>query len=414
MPSKHDLPPLQGEDAAGGLTHLPWRLPVVFLAALLALSCGGNGDDPDGDADADTDADADGDTDADSDVDSDVDADADSDPDADVVTDADTSADADPPTDAAPDADAPPPPFVVVTFNTGTTDGMLHDLPPDDGYTSDHAEISNDHYGNGLAWVPAVEAVTAFFAALEPDVVVFQEIFYSEDCATVPADAREDFVCETWTAGDPTVAQVVLGAGYQVMCHPTKPDACAAVRRSFGSFRGCSEDYCLEGMTGFPVPDCGGGARVGRAVIDLVAGGSITLVNVHGTSGVDGDDTDCRVEQVNQVFVDLGDGAPGASGETNLVMGDLNTDPGRNALLDASARRWSSFVGPSHDFHFITDVGFSAAPTYTGLLNIDHVISDDLVGDCWVAGVTAGHPAVIDATYFDHKPHVCTVELSAE
>jgi hypothetical protein len=262
--------------------------------------------------------------------------------------------------------------------------------------------------------MPAVDAAREFFAAVAADVVVFQEIFFSDECADVPAEARTDFVCETWSPGDPTVAQVVLGEGYQVACHPGKPDACAAVDRAFGTFRGCAEDFCVEGLDGYRIEDCGGGARVARGTIDLVDGGSLTVVSVHGTSGLDGDSIDCRVQQVEQVFVDLGDGSPGANGEVSLVMGDLNTDPGRSALLDDSAARWNAFVGPRREFHFVTDVGFGATPTYEGLLNIDHVISNGLEGECWVAGVTDGHPGVIEATYFDHKPHVCTVALAAE
>ena len=34
--------------------------------------------------------------------------------------------------------------FIVITFNTGTTDGLDHDGPPDDGYTSTEAAISDE------------------------------------------------------------------------------------------------------------------------------------------------------------------------------------------------------------------------------------------------------------------------------
>ena len=314
---------------------------------------------------------------------------------------------------SAPDSQAPdagPVTFVAVTFNSGTSESMGHDLPPDDGYTSAHAKLSDQYYGDGLAWTKAVDATKAFFAQVDPDVVVFQEVFYSEECATIPATAHKDFVCETWKPGDPTVAQVVLGLGWQVMCHPGKPDKCAAVNKRFGSFRGCSSDFCLEGLDGYTVNGCGNGARIGRGLIDLVGGGTLTLVNVHGSSGITGDDQDCRVKQFEQVFVDLGDGQPGAGGTRNLVMGDLNTDPGRMALLDKSAKRWNNFVGPGKTFHFVSDVGLQAIPTYAGLFNIDHAASDLLTGSCWSAG-TAGHPPVIQATYFDHKPLVCTMTL---
>jgi len=44
----------------------------------------------------------------------------------------------------------------VLTFNTGTSLGLDHDGPPEDGYSSADAAISDAWYGNGLAWTPAV------------------------------------------------------------------------------------------------------------------------------------------------------------------------------------------------------------------------------------------------------------------
>lgn len=303
------------------------------------------------------------------------------------------------------DTAAAPEPIVAVTFNTGTTEGMGVD-GDGDGYTSDHAARSDEYYGDGLAWIPAVEATRDFFAALDPDVVVFQEIFWSGECPKIPEEAWPDFVCQGWTEGDPTVAQVVLGEDFQVACHPGKPDKCAAVHRRLGRFRGCEGDLCLEGMEGAGVDGCGSGARVARAVIDTEDGDSLTLVSVHGSSGLSGDDIDCRVAQVEQVFVDLGDGLPAASGARNLVMGDLNTDPGRMADYDDSAARWNDFVGGDAPFWYVTEVGPDAPGSYGGLTDIDHVISDTWDGDCRHAGL-GDEPPVIEASYFDHKPVIC-------
>jgi len=301
-------------------------------------------------------------------------------------------------------------PFTAVTFNCGTSEGLPHDAPPDDGYTSEHAALSDRWYGDGLAWSPAVAAARRFFEETDPDVVVFQEVFWTGDCPGIPPEARADFACETWAPGDPTVAQQVLGEGWQVMCHPGKPDKCAAVNLRFGRFRGCDRDLCLEGLEGGRVEGCGSGSRVGRGVIDLAAGGTLTLVNVHGSSGFSRDDMACRERQFRQVFVDLGDGMPAASGSVNLVMGDLNTDPGRAAWIDPSAAFWNEFVGPGLSFHLLTDAGPGAEPTYGGLFNIDHAASDRLAGTCWTAGVTEGREPVTDAVYFDHRPVVCTIE----
>lgn len=303
-----------------------------------------------------------------------------------------------------------PEPFTVVavTFNTGTTEGLRHDPESSDGYGSEQAALSDMYYGDGLAWRPVVEATRAFFAEVQPDVVGFQEVFHSPECAAIPTEAHAGFVCEAWSAGDPTVANVVLGMGYQVACHLGKPDKCAAVRRDFGTFRGCDEDYCLEGLGGVRVPDCGSGGRVGRAVIDLVDGGELTLVNVHGSSGLTPDDITCRVAQVRQIFEDL-DGAPAANGQRNIILGDFNTDPLRFIDADASARLILENVGEGLRFDFITDVGWDTPGSYGDLADIDHVITDSFEGECWVAGQTEGHPAVYGGVYFDHRPVVCTL-----
>ena len=67
-------------------------------------------------------------------------------------------------------------------------------------------------------------------------------------------------------------------------------------------------------------------------------------------------------------------------------------------------------MGDGKMFHFITEVGPDAPASYGGWIDIDHVMSDSLVGDCWIGGLTDGHPPVIDVAYFDHMPVVCEVE----
>lgn len=300
---------------------------------------------------------------------------------------------------------------VVVQFNTGTSEGMGHDAPPEDGYGSAEAAISDQWYGDGLAWLPVVEDVRRFFETVDADIATFQEIFYSGECEGIPADAQTGFVCESWQPGDRTVAQVILGAGWQVACNLGKTDKCAAVNRRFGSFRGCDADLCLDGLAGAEIDGCSSGSRIGRGVIDLAGGGTLTLVNVHGSSGIEQADQDCRVEQFRQVFVDLGlgDGEPAANGDQNLIMGDLNTDPGRWHDFDESAQLWNEHVGDGKAFRFISEVGPDAPPSYAGFVNIDHVVSDAFVGSCWVAGVTEGHPAVSTVRYLDHNPVVCSI-----
>jgi hypothetical protein len=301
--------------------------------------------------------------------------------------------------------------LIAVTFNTGTTTGLPHSDPPDDGYGSVQADYSDQHYGDGLAWKAAISDARQFFERVAPDIVAFQEMFFSGECEAVPAEAQPGFVCEDWQSGDPTVAELVLGSDYQVACHLGKPDKCLAVKRSFGSFSGCDSSLCLDGLDGAAVPDCGSGSRIGRGRIQLEGGGTLTVVNIHGTSGITQEDQDCRAKQFSQVFIDL-DGAPAADGERNLILGDLNTDPGRTYDFDESAALFNEFVGQDKPFHYLTDVGPDVPPTYAELFNIDHVASDALRGNCWVAGHSEGHPPVTEMTYFDHKPVVCRLSGS--
>ena len=308
------------------------------------------------------------------------------------------------PTDSA----APGPRFTAVTFNTGTTEALVPDDVPNGGYTPVQAGWSDAYYGDGLAFEAVIDGTRAWFDQLDADVVVFQEIFYSGLCPEVPSEATEGFVCETWSQGDPTVAQVVLGDGWQVACHPGKDDKCAAVRLDFGHLRGLDDGFHLEGLEGAQVDGCGSGARVARGVIELADGAELTLVNVHGSSGISDEDRGCREAQFRQVFEDmgLGDGQPATNGEVNLVMGDFNTDPGRAASFDDSALYLAETVqaGP---FTFHSDVGDDAEPSYQGLANIDHVLSDGLDGGCVVPGVSLEEPEVSGIVFFDHKPVVC-------
>jgi endonuclease/exonuclease/phosphatase family metal-dependent hydrolase len=296
-----------------------------------------------------------------------------------------------------------------MTFNTGTTPRLRHDGPPDDGYDSAEVQISDAWYGNGLAWRDAVEATQRFIRKVEPDIVAFQEMFYCDECANIPPEARAGFVCETWSAGDATVARVVLGDEYQIAYHPGKPNKCIAVHRRFGSIRGYDKEAAANWLEGFPVKGCGSGGRVARAVVDRAAGDALTIVSYHGTSGMAPADQACRVKQIEQIFVDFGDGAPAANGAQNIILGDFNSDPGRGRAIDQSAARWNDFVGTGKRFHFLSKTGPTAPRAYQGFADIDHVVSDAFHGKCQYPGVDEGSEPVFDGVYFDHAPVVCTL-----
>ena len=301
-------------------------------------------------------------------------------------------------TPVSPDVPPPPPEsLVVVAFNTGSGPELRHDDPPDDGYSSAHAEITDTWYGNGLAFELRIEETATFFDALDPDIVTFQELFSTTECGEIPAEFHPGFICDGWAPGDPSVADRILGAEYEVQCNPGKPDKCLAVHQRVGT---------ISEVDGFKVEGCGGGARIARYTITRPDGEVLTVVNVHGSSGFKADDFDCRVRQFDQIFVDLGDGEPGANGARNLVLGDLNTDPGRAAGLDISAARWNEHVS-GDPFYFLSDVGEDAEPTYATLFNIDHAVTDFYQGSCT-------SPVVTEATFFDHRPLVCTITAPAQ
>lgn len=299
--------------------------------------------------------------------------------------------------------------FVVMTFNTGTTLRLRHDDPPDDGYTSAEARISDAWYGNGLAWRAAVEAVQRFLRKVDPDIVAFQEMYYPESCSKIPENARAGFICETWKSGDESVARVVLGDDYQIACHPGKPNKCVGVHRRFGTIRGYDDESAANWLEGAPVKGCGGGARVARGIIDRTNGETLTVISIHGTSGRTAVDQECRVRQIERIFVDFGDGAAGVRGTPNLILGDFNTDPSRAASIDKSAARWNDFVGAGKTFHFISKVGADAPRAYQGFADIDHVVSDVFHGTCHYPGVDEGSEPVFEGVYFDHTPVVCTL-----
>jgi len=293
--------------------------------------------------------------------------------------------------------------FTVVTFNSGTNDRMPHDENLDDGYTSKEASRSRDFYGNGLAWPPAIEAAKAFFERLSPEIVAFQEIF-GDDCARVPWQEREGFVCASQRKR--RVAELVLGPGYQIACVKDSTDKCIAVRMDFGRFRGCDGPLCLEGLLGVSLDGCGKKRRVARGVIESTAGGVITVVNVHTRAGPDEAGVGCRIRQFEQIFLDL-DGEPAANGHRTLVLGDFNADPGR--LGDRSAARFVELAA-AKGFRFLSTIDPGAAPTYRyAEKSIDHVLSDTFWGECTVPGVTPGTSEVFEGTYFDHRPIVCRV-----
>jgi hypothetical protein len=300
-----------------------------------------------------------------------------------------------------PEAPRPTPPLQVATFNTGTTSGS-----GELGFGAEEAELADAWYGNGLAFHAAMSAAEDWVAVAAPDLLGLQEIFDTAECAAVPEEARGGFVCATlpaarWSDPDAHVAVQITGPDWQVACHPDRTDKCLAVRREVATFPGCEGERCDAALTGAVVEGCGSGARVAAVTLDLADGATLRVVHVHGSSGLSPDDIACRTRQV-EAALDL---IP-AEGDV-IVLGDLNTDPGRFSG-DASAAAWrDGAVARGLTFH--TDATGTAPPTYQGAATIDHVLSRGFDGRCLAASIDADAPALQGASVFDHRPVLCAL-----
>jgi len=135
----------------------------------------------------------------------------------------------------------------------------------------------------------------------------------------------------------------------------------------------------------------------------------LVLVNAHTTAGMTEADQACRAKQIDQIFLDGGDGEPLANGSVNLVLGDMNTDPFLFAGADSSANAWNKYVGPGKPFHYISTNSPNGPATHVTSMRLDHVVSDVLTGDCVVPGGSPGQPLIMKTTFFDHRPVLCDV-----
>lgn len=292
-------------------------------------------------------------------------------------------------------------PFSVVSWNVGTVGGPGTD-PAEYGFGKDQRTWSDSLYGNGLAFLPAIEDVRRWLWPQKPDIVALQEVFDPEACADIPHEARVGFVCASWQPGDTTVAQRVVPAGYTVACHPGKPDKCIAVRDGFARIDGCSGPLCRDAGTGFSIPGCGKGARAAHFVLRRPGGNVLHVRHIHGNSGLATSDKDCRKALFQLALSDL---EPGA----HLVLGDFNTDPVRFAGIDPSADALAALAGPGQPLQFLTETAESSAPTYGGIVSIDHVLAVGLQGSCAHPGISPGWPAATEVGWFDHRPVVCRI-----
>jgi len=295
--------------------------------------------------------------------------------------------------------------FRVVTLNTGSGTSVEMPAKSNAGFGPEQSTLADQWYGNGLAWPAFIEEIQHFFKKIDPDLVGLQEIFYSGHCPEIPQAAREDFVCENWQPGEPTVAELILGEAYQIACHPGRPDKCLAVHRRLGEFIDCDQSFCLEGLNRLDEGYCGRGGRIAGTRIQLKTGGKLSVVHLHTSSGASLTEARCRSRQIKAAFT-----SDKTAPEFGLVLGDFNTDPGRLAWVDPAARTLARQARPPSHYRFISEFGFFTRPTFLGFLNIDHVLAAGMEGECWYPGRTPGKPPISKNTYLDHTAIVCDVK----
>ncbi len=290
----------------------------------------------------------------------------------------------------------------VMSFNTGTTPSKGKRNGGPEEYSRKLAKTSDNYYGNGLAWLPAVAAAKKFITDQNADIIGFQEMFDSRNCSTIPKEFHNSFICEGWRKDAPMVIQQVTSEKYQIACHIHDSEKCIAVKKSFGYIEGCYSDICLDALEGEVIKNCGGRSRVGKAIISSYSGEKYNVIHVHGTSGFKGDDKDCRKKQFSLMFNDYPESG------NNIILGDFNTDPNKLKRFDRSAKKLKE-LAKANKFKRVN--GSINRQTYAGLVTLDHIYTDSLDRvSCKAYGVSKNTGYILNQPYFDHVPLVC--ELS--
>ena len=128
-----------------------------------------------------------------------------------------------------------------------------------------------------------------------------------------------------------------------------------------------------------PCPTAAADRALAAASSSWLDGGTLTVVGVHGSSGLTQEDQDCRVKQFAQVFEDLGDGSNAACRQRRAQhrarRPQHRSRPQRRLRRErpeveraCRAQPRASATSPN--------IGPDATPSYGAFFNIDHVASD--------------------------------------
>jgi endonuclease/exonuclease/phosphatase family metal-dependent hydrolase len=299
------------------------------------------------------------------------------------------------PGDDAPPANAVP--VRVLTYNIGNPNAEDSDYP---------LRLKHQDYE---------DYVGAQIRALEPDIVLLQEVLPATHCEALN-ETDPALTCYDAANSEPPVRRV-LGPDYTIVCDERRHVECIGVRVGFGTIAGMEPGgYALSGA---PTPDlpmdscewaegtcsndfCDFESTV--SAVDVQTGyGDLRVVHLHpnaGGNGIDGAYTGapCRALQLEQVFDGLTGhpNTPLVTPSPTILAGDFNMDPVRMTSPDETAL-WDVHVGSDGRFTDFSPTDDDAVQYSTRRgsfgLAIDHVLADRASGSCTVFGHDDGFGA---------------------
>jgi len=274
------------------------------------------------------------------------------------------------------------------------------------------------HYSWGLCYQDVEQRLAESFRKLQPDIIALQEVTHPSQCEGWE-EKNPSKVCYNFQMREPAYqVRRLLGDEYTIACEPRNHRDCVGVHTKAGFIQGCPlGGYCEDvGSSDAPLSQCDAGFTV-FAVTIVVHGQPIRVINGHPPNrNVD----TCRTHAIRQIFESYKGHPPLASGERNLIMGDLNMDPFR--FSDTTTELWEQYVGlPGSSLPFSHHSGPAERwPPYDTIVVgpyrrvLDFVASDFAVGTCQVLGVSPGTQRIDGGKGTDHRAVYCTLEFAAE
>jgi endonuclease/exonuclease/phosphatase family metal-dependent hydrolase len=263
-------------------------------------------------------------------------------------------------------------------------------------------------------------------AALNPDIVLLQEVFDDGICASMDAETHSDRVCYKYNEKQiHEQARRVIGQSYTIACESRSHYECIAIKSGFATISGCPVGHiCIQG-TGLThdVPS-GCDSKAGLFGIDVDFGSNyiVSVVNAHPQATGES----CRAAQLRRIFDGYADvPALALSNRRTIVAGDMNMDPYRDDLTNEDVIAWKEHVGTGKPFYYLSGIAEHNPPYKTSITGstLDHVISNFATGSCATLGEAPGTTRLdgvtIGTDYYqpetnDHRAILCNLAWSLE